>query len=262
RCASASSLRPLSWRRPSATTRCTCCWTIPPRPSASCRAKTDATDQEAPPMPTDSYAEVNGIRLHYVAEGQGSLMLFLHGFPEFWYAWKEQLAEFGRDHLAVAPDLRGYNLSDKPAEVEQYKVAHIVEDVRALASALNGGQPFTLVGHDWGGIVAWAFALAHPELLDRLIIVNAPHPAIFQRELTQNPEQQRASSYMLLFRDPKAERVLSENDYARLFNMTFPMSEEERAAYLAAWSQPGALTGGLNYYRAARLGPPSGDEAP
>ncbi len=213
-------------------------------------------------MPTDSYAEVNGIRLHYVAEGQGPLMLFLHGFPEFWYAWKEQLAEFGRDHLAVAPDLRGYNLSDKPAEVEQYKVAHIVEDVRALASALNGGQPFTLVGHDWGGIVAWAFALAHPELLDRLIIVNAPHPAIFQRELTQNPEQQRASSYMLLFRDPKAERVLSENGYARLFNMTFPMSEEERAAYLAAWSQPGALTGGLNYYRAARLGPPSGDEAP
>ncbi|HEV8190223.1 MAG TPA: alpha/beta hydrolase [Ktedonobacterales bacterium] len=211
-------------------------------------------------MATDSYAEVNGMRLHYVAEGQGPLMLFLHGFPEFWYAWKEQLAEFGRDYLAVAPDLRGYNLSDKPAEVEQYAVPRLVEDVRALAGVLNGGQPFTVVAHDWGGIVAWAFAMAHPESLDRLVIVNAPHPAIFQRELQQNPEQQRASSYMLLFREPRAEALLSENDYARLFRMTFPMSDEERAAYLAAWSQPGAITGGLNYYRAARLGPPTGNE--
>jgi pimeloyl-ACP methyl ester carboxylesterase len=212
-------------------------------------------------MATDSYAEVNGIRLHYVAEGQGPLMLFLHGFPEFWYAWKDQLAEFGRDHLAVAPDLRGYNLSDKPAEVEQYAVPHIVEDVCALASTLNGGQRFTLVGHDWGGIVAWAFAMAHPGLLDRLVIINAPHPVIFQRELRNNAEQQRASSYMLLFRDPKAERVLSENNYTRLFGMTFPMSDEDHAAHLAAWSQPGALTGGLNYYRAARLGPSTGGEA-
>jgi pimeloyl-ACP methyl ester carboxylesterase len=212
-------------------------------------------------MATDSYAEVNGIRLHYVAEGQGPLMLFLHGFPEFWYAWKDQLAEFGRDHLAVAPDLRGYNLSDKPAEVEQYAVPHIVADVCALASTLNGGQRFTLVGHDWGGIVAWAFAMAHPGLLDRLVIINAPHPVIFQRELRNNAEQQRASSYMLLFRDPKAERVLSENNYTRLFGMTFPMSDEDHAAYLAAWSQPGALTGGLNYYRAARLGPSTGGEA-
>src|SRR5215469_10320740 len=169
-------------------------------------------------MPTHNYAEVNGIRLHYAAEGQGPLMLFLHGFPEFWYAWKDQLAEFGRDHLAVAPDMRGYNLSDKPADVEQYAVPHLVEDVRALASALNGGQRFTLVGHDWGGVVAWAFALAHPELLERLVIVNAPHPAIFQRELRGNPEQQLASRYMLLFREPRAEALLCENNYARLFN--------------------------------------------
>ncbi len=213
-------------------------------------------------MPTDSYAEVNGIRLHYVAEGQGPLMLFLHGFPEFWYAWKEQLPAFGRDHLAVAPDLRGFNLSDKPAEVEQYAVARVVEDMRALASMLNGGQRFTLVAHDWGGIVAWAFAMMYPDLLDRLVIVNAPHPAIFQRELQSNSEQQRASSYMTLFQDPRAEALLAANDYARLYDMMFPMSDEDRAAYLAAWLQPGAITGGLNYYRAARLGPPSSDEAP
>jgi pimeloyl-ACP methyl ester carboxylesterase len=211
-------------------------------------------------MPTHNYAEVNGIRLHYAAEGQGPLMLFLHGFPEFWYAWKDQLAEFGRDHLAVAPDMRGYNLSDKPADVEQYALPHLVEDVGALASALNGGQRFTLVGHDWGGVVAWAFALAHPELLDRLIIVNAPHPAIFQRELRHNSEQQRASGYMLVFRGPQAEALLSENNYARLIDGMFPMSDVDRAAYVAAWSQSGALTGGLNYYRAARVGPPSGGE--
>lgn len=212
-------------------------------------------------MPTDSYAEVNGIRLHYVAEGQGPLMLFLHGFPEFWYAWKEQLPEFGRDHLAVAPDLRGFNLSDKPAEVEQYDISRVAEDVRALANMLNGGQRFTLVGHDWGGIVAWAFAMAHPELLDRLVIVNAPHPAIFQRELRTNPEQQQASSYMALLQTPRAEALLTADNYARLFNMAFPMSDEDHVAYLAAWSQPGAITGGLNYYRAARLGAPSGDDA-
>lgn len=207
-----------------------------------------------------AYAQVNGIRLHYVAEGQGPLVLFLHGFPEFWYAWKAQLAEFGRDHLAVAPDLRGYNLSEKPTDVAQYAVPLLVEDVRALADQFSGDRPFTLVGHDWGGVVAWAFALAHPQRLERLVIVNAPHPAIFARELRSNPAQQQASQYMLLFRSDRAEALLAANNYERLVEGTFPMSEEDRAAYITAWSQPGALTGGLNYYRAARVGPPAGGE--
>src|SRR5579872_966181 len=107
------------------------------------------------PMLKDSYVQVNGVRLHVVTAGKGPLILFLHGFPEFWYEWKNQLAEFGKDHLAVAPDMRGHNLSSKPAEVDQYQMTYLVEDVRALTSHL-GDQKFTLVGHDWGGAVAWS----------------------------------------------------------------------------------------------------------
>jgi pimeloyl-ACP methyl ester carboxylesterase len=210
----------------------------------------------------DKFADVNGVRMHYVSAGSGPLIIFLHGFPEFWYEWKDQLTEFGRDHLAVAPDMRGYNLSGKPAEVDQYQMKYLVEDVRALANHL-GKKKFTLVGHDWGGAVAWAFAIAHPEYLDKLVIVNAPHPGVFARELRSNPAQQKASEYMLMFRGDKAEDTLSANNYAVLVNIVLGsglkngvFDEDDKKAYLAAWSQPGALTGGLNYYRASRIGPP------
>ncbi|MHB8577672.1 MAG: alpha/beta fold hydrolase, partial [Dehalococcoidia bacterium] len=124
-------------------------------------------------MLQDGYADVNGVRLHYVENGAGPLMLFLHGFPEFWYEWKRQLEEFGRDHHAVAPDLRGYNLSSRPEDLAAYRIEQVVEDVRQLARQLlagTGQEKFTLVAHDWGGGVAWAFAIAHPELLERLIV--------------------------------------------------------------------------------------------
>ena len=210
------------------------------------------------------YVDINGIKLHYAACGSGSLMIFLHGFPEFWYAWKDQLPEFGQDHLAVAPDMRGYNLSDKPTEVSAYQIPNLIADVRALAESL-GYQKFTLIGHDWGGAVAWAFALTFPEYLERLIIVNAPHPITFYRELLQNPAQQAASQYMLMFRSAEAEAMLSANNFG-LFQETFlnvllaqgHLTAEDCQAYLTAWAQPGALTGGLNYYRAAEIGPPTG----
>ncbi|MCI0485869.1 MAG: alpha/beta hydrolase [Blastocatellia bacterium] len=211
------------------------------------------------------YKEVNGVRLHYATAGKGKLIMFVHGFPEFWYEWKNQLAEFSRDHQAVAPDMRGYNLSSKPAEVEKYQVKYLVEDLRALAESL-GHKKFILVAHDWGGAVAWAFAIAHPEYLEKLVIINAPHPGVFQRELRENPDQQKASQYMLMFRSPQAEQILSNNNYATLVNIVLGeglkkghFNEEDRKAYLEAWSQPGALTGGLNYYRAARVGPPTGE---
>ncbi len=156
-----------------------------------------------------------GVRLHYAQAGSGKLMLFLHGFPEFWYAWRSQLEEFGRDHLAVAPDLRSYNLSDRPQDVKAYRAKVLIEDVRQLAAQLTSKR-FVLVGHDWGGALAWAFAAAHPQLLERLVIVNAPHPVPFARDLAHDEAQQQASRYMNLFRDAKAERVLSENGYARL----------------------------------------------
>lgn len=226
----------------------------------------------APPPIEHETVDVNGVKLHVAKSGKGELILFLHGFPEFWYAWKNQLDEFGKDHLAVAPDMRGYNLSSKPAEVEQYRVPLLVEDVRALAEKYGFGakRKFTLVGHDWGGAVAWAYAIAHPDTLNKLIIVNAPHPAVFQRELRENPAQQKASQYMLMFRGPDAEKTLSANDHAMLVQIVLSgglkaghFTEADKKAYLDAWSQPGALTGGLNYYRAAQVGPPtSTDKAP
>jgi epoxide hydrolase 4 len=226
--------------------------------------------ERKPTMPklTHEYATVNGVRLHYAQAGEGPLILFLHGFPEFWYAWKAQLAEFGRDHLAVAPDMRGYNLSSKPTDVEQYAIPKLVEDVRALAEHL-GHKKLVLVGHDWGGVVAWFFAITHPERVEKLVIINAPHPAVFQRELAQNPAQQKASEYMLLLRSPEAEKTLSADSYTPLVNGVLgeglkqgAFTEEDRKTYLEAWSQPGALTGGLNYYRAAGVGPPSEGEKP
>lgn len=207
------------------------------------------------------FAEVNGQRLHYVTIGRGPLIVFLHGFPEFWYEWKHQLAEFSRDHTAVAPDLRGYNLSSKPEELSAYAVPNIVADVHALAAALlksTGGSTFTLVAHDWGGVIAWVYAAQHPEMLDKLVILNAPHPTIFGREMRENPEQQKASQYMLMFRSQEAEALLSENDFAWLKRAVLGNnpSEVDEDAYVEAWSQPGALTGGLNYYRASGVGPP------
>ena len=219
-------------------------------------------------MLEEHYAELNGVRLHYVTAGSGKLILFVHGFPEFWYAWKKQLLEFGKDHLAVAPDMRGYNLSEKPPGVDPYQLKFLVEDLRALGEHL-GQKSFVLVGHDWGGVVAWAFALQYPEYLQKLVVINAPHPAIFERELRENPAQQKASEYMLMFRSSRAEQTLSANNYAFLFDGVLReglnaghFTDEDRRAYLDAWSKPGALTGGLNYYRAAHVGPPGPEGAP
>ena len=211
------------------------------------------------------YAEVNGIRLHYVSVGEGKLVIFVHGFPEFWFEWEKQLVEFGRDYQAVAPDMRGYNLSSKPSDVEKYHVKDLIEDLRTLAEHL-GHEKFIMVGHDWGGAVAWSAAIRHPELVEKLVIINSPHPAVFARELLNNPDQQKASQYMLLFRSAEAERVLSENNCARLsdvlvqFGSKWEMTEEKRQKYIDAWSQPGALTGSLNYYRASALYPPTSPE--
>ncbi len=206
-----------------------------------------------------AYADVNGIKIHYAYAGSGPLIMFLHGFPEYSGMWKKQLVEFGRDHLAVAPDMRGYNLSSRPQEVEQYKMRLLIEDIRQLAESL-GHKKFTLVAHDWGGGVAWPFAAYFPQYLDGLIIINAPHPVTFQRELRLNPDQRKASSYILFFRDPKAEKVLSDNHFAWLLKGAFKdiiekgvLKEEDIKGYIEAWSQPGALTGGLNYYRAADM---------
>jgi pimeloyl-ACP methyl ester carboxylesterase len=211
------------------------------------------------------YADNINIRLHYVTVGTGKLIMFLHGFPEFWYEWKNQLIEFGRDYQAVAPDMRGYNLSSKPADVEQYRAKYLAEDIRALVEHL-GHKRFILVAHDWGGGVAWPFAIRHPQYLEKLIIINAPHPVTFVRELRDNPAQRKASQYILVHRTPGAEGILARDNYAVLVTSLLRdgirdgyFTEEDKKAYIEAWSQPGALTGGLNYYRAAHLGSFTGE---
>ncbi|WP_019141025.1 alpha/beta fold hydrolase [Noviherbaspirillum massiliense] len=206
----------------------------------------------------------NGICLHYASAGERGkpLILFVHGFPEFWYEWEAQLAEFGTDHFAVAPDLRGFNLSDMPADLSAYKAKHIVDDLRLLAAQLEY-KKFLMVAHDWGGAIAWNFAIALPELLHRLIIINAPHPYLFMQALASEPEQQAASQYMNWLRAEGSEDKLAKDDFAQLEGLLSGMgksptpwfTEDVRARYHACWSR--GLTGGVNYYRASPLHPPT-----
>jgi pimeloyl-ACP methyl ester carboxylesterase len=206
--------------------------------------------------------DCGGVTLHCAVAGEAGrpLMLFLHGFPEFWAAWRKPMAHFAaRGWLCVAPDLRGYNLSDKPGGVEAYRAKHLMSDVLALGAHYSGSK-FVLVAHDWGGAVAWAVAIGHPQRLSKLVMVNSPHPYLFWRELCNNPAQQKASEYMNVFRLPKAERVLSENNFARLQSAFGHLDAAWRAELVEAWSQAGALTGGLNYYRASPMYPPTQDD--
>jgi pimeloyl-ACP methyl ester carboxylesterase len=208
----------------------------------------------------------SGIRLHYAQSGDASrpLMLFIHGFPEFWAAWEAQLEEFGGRYHAVAPDLRGFNLSDQPVEVEKYRAKHLVEDLRQLIAHL-GHQRCILVAHDWGGAVAWNFAAVHPQLVERLIIISSPHPALFQRDLAHDPAQIAASAYMNFLRSPRAEALLAENDFARMLKFLGGLGQgmqwfdtATQARYKEAWRR--GLTGGLNYYRASPLHPATDTE--
>lgn len=203
----------------------------------------------------------NGMRLHVAEAGDATrpLMLFLHGFPECWFAWEALLAAFGRDHHAVAPDLRGFNLSDQPLAVDAYKPRHLMEDVRLLIGEA-GHDRCVLVAHDWGGAAAWNFAARHPELIERLVIVNSPHPALFARELAHSAAQAEASAYMNFLRRPDAEALLAADGHARLLRLFagdadvsawFTANLRER--YLECWGR--GLTGGLNLYRASPLHP-------
>ncbi|MHA2281420.1 MAG: alpha/beta fold hydrolase [Promethearchaeota archaeon] len=218
------------------------------------------------PQFKSEFANVNNIKLHYIKAGpeDGKLIVFLHGFPQFWYMWRDQLLEFSKDYLAVALDMRGYNLSSKPEGIEQYQIQHMVEDLRALVEEHFGRKKFILVGHDWGGAVAWPIASIHSKLVEKLIIINAPHPNIFGRLISKNKDQQSSSQYMLFFRTPNAESFLMANDFENLFNAVITpeieFDDEDRQIYRDAWSQPGAITGGLNYYRAGGLRPPSQGE--
>lgn len=212
----------------------------------------------------------DGVRLHVAEAGSPHAppMLLLHGFPEYWGAWQPVMGALARTHRVVAPDQRGYNLSDKPPGIEPYAPRALVADVVALLDALNAGAPrrCVLVAHDWGGAVAWSVAIRHPERIAGLVILNAPHPWKFWRALAHDPAQQRASAYMNWLRRPGCEAALIEQDFARLERFFVGMGGAAwfagpvRAAYHAAWSQPGALEASVNWYRASPLHPPQPGE--
>jgi pimeloyl-ACP methyl ester carboxylesterase len=191
--------------------------------------------------------------------GDAEPIIFLHGFPESHRTWRAIAPDLARDFRVVAPDQRGFAGSDKPQEVDAYRTDRILEDLLALADALDV-ENFTLAGHDWGGAVAWLAALRHPERVARLIVVNAPHPLVFQKSLIEDEAQRAASQYIRAFRNPLMEKGIEAMGLGTFFDKTFSahadpsrISPEERQAYLDEWSRPGALTAMLNWYRASDI---------
>jgi pimeloyl-ACP methyl ester carboxylesterase len=205
----------------------------------------------------DRYADLGDVRLHYVEAGEGPLVLLLHGFPQFWYQWRHQvpaLVEAG--FRVVAPDMRGYNLSDKPPGVRPYRLELLARDVERLILACGEGTA-DVVGHDWGAIAAWIAAMRYPGRVGRLAILNVPHPVRFLDGL-MSPMQLLRSSYAFFFQIPQLpEKVIRAGDFAILRSVlggdpvrpeTFTAEDIER--YMEAIARPGALTASLNYYRA------------
>jgi pimeloyl-ACP methyl ester carboxylesterase len=211
-------------------------------------------------MPSDphhAFVEANGVRFHYAEQGEGPLVMLLHGFPECWYSWRAQLAALAAAGFrAVAPDMRGYNLTDKPAG--GYNIEQLADDVVAIAAAL-GEERAHVVGHDWGGIVAWQLAWRRPEFVRSLVVMNAPHPAAFGRYLRGNVRQMLKSSYMFLFQIPGLpERILTRKGAAAVAaafrrNARRPdvFSPDDLDVYRDAMLRPGAARCTLAYYRQA-----------
>ena len=203
------------------------------------------------------FIPTNNIQLHYVSQGEGPLMVMLHGFPEFWYSWRYQIPEFAPNYQVVAPDLRGYNDSEKPQEMSAYAMTELVKDVKGIIEGF-GNQKCILVGHDWGGAIAWHFAYAYPEMLEKLIIMNLPHPAEFSKGL-KTPQQLLKSWYIFFFQLPfLPEWFLSGNDYSAIAAAFREMAIDQTAftqkdieAFKEAAAKRGALTAMINYYRCA-----------
>ncbi|WP_267396762.1 MULTISPECIES: alpha/beta hydrolase [unclassified Sphingomonas] len=194
-------------------------------------------------------------------------VILLHGFPESHRTWRGIVPDLARDHYVIAPDQRGYARSSKPEGVEAYAPDKILGDLIALADHL-GIDRFTLVGHDWGGAIAWMAALARPDRVERLVIVNAPHPLLFQRALFDDPAQRQASQYITRFRDTGLDAGLVGAGLERFFASSFAehaaaaILGADKAAYLDEWGQPGAMTAMLNWYRASSVIVPAPGEQP
>jgi pimeloyl-ACP methyl ester carboxylesterase len=207
----------------------------------------------------ERYIQTNGIKLHVMEAGpaDGPMILFLHGFPEFWYAWRKQLQFFAdKGYLVVAPDQRGYNLSDKPEGIASYKIDELAKDIIGLIDAY-GRKQVNLVGHDWGASVSWWVALKYPERIRKLVILNVPHPKVMAKNIFTNVEQMKKSWYIFYFQIPGAvDKLAKATNYEWVLQMittsanpgAFTPAELEE--YRKAFSQPGAFTAMVNWYRA------------
>jgi pimeloyl-ACP methyl ester carboxylesterase len=196
------------------------------------------------------------VKLHTVLFGSGEPIVLLHGFPDFWYGWKNVILGLKDQFRIIVPDTRGINLSAKPEGVEHYKIDHLIGDIKILSEKLNLGK-FTLVGHDWGGEIAWVFAHTFPHLLKNLVIINAPHPNVFRKKIQGNKTQRRSSGYIFQLLKPGGEQSLLKNDMMGLKASVFgtarrrnAFTKEDQEKYIEAWSKPNAVLCGVNYYRA------------
>lgn len=189
------------------------------------------------------FVNSDGVKIHYVTQGKGPLVVMLHGFPDFWYTWRKQIPAIAKNFQVVAIDLRGYNKSDKPAGVESYAMPKLVGDVKATIQHFDR-QEAVVVGHDWGGAIAWSFAMQHPEMTERLIILNLPHLNGLRRELANNPAQRKASAYARRFQQADAAADLNAR------GLTFWVKDAAaREKYVEAF-QRSSFESMLNYYKA------------
>lgn len=212
-------------------------------------------------MPRFQTVNAGAVSLHVAIEGDPSrpAIVCLHGFPEYWGAWREVMERLSADFFVVAPDQRGFNLSSKPGGVDAYRAKHMVADLAAVADNLLRGRTFVLAGHDWGASVAYAYAFAHPARVSHLVVANGVHPVCFQRAIFDDEEQRKASQYINRLKAPDAEELLSADGFRRLLRMIEGfskadfMTSEMRDAYLETWSKDGTLTAMLNWYRASPI---------
>jgi len=191
----------------------------------------------------DGYVDSHGVKIHYVTAGSGPLCVMIHGFPDFWYTWRAQMPELAKHFQVVAIDQRGYNLSDKPEGVENYRLEKLVADVDAVVDHFKAKKAI-IVGHDWGGMVAWTYAMQHPDKVDRLVILNLPHPRGLLRELAKNPDQQKASEYARNFQKPDAAKKIP------VVMLAFWVHDADvKQVYIEAFKRS-SMEGMLNYYKA------------
>jgi pimeloyl-ACP methyl ester carboxylesterase len=219
-----------------------------------------ACADERDDLGTDGFLDSGGVKIHYVTKGNGPLVVLIHGFPDYWYSWRRQIPALAKHFRVVAIDLRGYNRSDQPKGVENYAIDKLVGDVDAVVKHF-GEQKATIVGHDWGGYIAWCYAMAHPDKTDRLVVLNLPHPKCLLRELANNPQQQKASEYARQFqKDGRA--VLPGGltvDLTPELLAVWVKDEADRKKYVEALRRS-SIEGMVNYYKANYARPPYKDE--